>query len=118
MASALFQRKPLHLLQGDAAHESGLKRVLGPLELTMLGIGAIIGTGIFVLTGTAAAGGADHAGAGPAIVYSFIIVGFACALAALCYAEFASHDSDRRARPTPTPTPRLANSPPGSSAGT
>jgi APA family basic amino acid/polyamine antiporter len=56
----------------------------------MLGIGAIIGTGIFVLTGTAAAGGANHVGAGPAIVISFIVVAVACALAALCYGEFAS----------------------------
>ena len=87
----LFLRKPLSALQGDGdGHGSGLKRVLGPLQLTMLGIGAIIGTGIFVLTGTAAAGGGQHVGAGPAIVLSFIVVGIACALAALCYAEFAS----------------------------
>ena len=59
----------------------GLKKVLGAFELTMLGIGAIIGTGIFVLTGVAAA---DYAG--PALVLSFIISGMACAFAALCYA--------------------------------
>jgi len=68
---------------GDAGH--GLKRVLGPVDLVTLGIGAIIGTGIFVLTGQAAA-----AHAGPAIVLSMILAGFASALAGLCYAEFAS----------------------------
>jgi APA family basic amino acid/polyamine antiporter len=72
------------------AESSHLKRVLGPFELTMLGIGAIIGTGIFVLTGTAAAGGDNHIGAGPALVISFLITAVACGLAALCYAEFAS----------------------------
>ncbi len=72
--------------------ESGpqLKRVLGPLQLTMLGVGAVIGTGIFVLTGTAAAGGHGHVGAGPALMVSFVVTGIACGLAALCYAEFAS----------------------------
>jgi basic amino acid/polyamine antiporter, APA family len=64
---------------------SGLKRALGPGALIALGIGAIIGTGIFVLTGLAAA---QHAG--PALVVSFIMAGFACALAGLCYAEFAA----------------------------
>ncbi|MFO1063728.1 MAG: amino acid permease [Pirellulales bacterium] len=67
-----------------------LNRVLGPLELTMFGIGAIIGTGIFVLTGSAAAGGPNHVGAGPALIISFLILAVACAFAALCYAEFAS----------------------------
>ena len=62
-----------------------MKRVLGPVDLTLLGIGAIIGTGIFVLTGQAA-----EAHAGPAVVLSMIIAGIASALAALCYAEFAS----------------------------
>ena len=64
---------------------SALPRVLGPVDLTMLGIGAIIGTGIFVLTGQAAA-----AHAGPAIVLSMVLAGVVSALAALCYAEFAS----------------------------
>jgi APA family basic amino acid/polyamine antiporter len=66
-------------------HDDRLKRVLGPVDLTMLGIGMIIGTGIFVLTGQAAA-----AHAGPAIVLSMVVAGLASALAALCYAEFAS----------------------------
>ncbi|MDX1428754.1 MAG: amino acid permease [Rhodothermales bacterium] len=60
------------------------------MQLTLLGVGAIIGTGIFVLTGTAAAGGSGHLGAGPALVVSFGLTAIACSLAALCYAEFAS----------------------------
>lgn len=65
--------------------EFRLKKALGPLDLTVFGIGVIIGTGIFVLTGVAAA-----TNAGPALSLSFVISGIACALAALCYAEFAS----------------------------
>ena len=92
MANPLFQTKSVADLQSDAEGHGGpaLKRTLGPLQLTMLGIGAIIGTGIFVLTGTAAAGGANHVGAGPGIVISFVLIGIVCGLAALCYAEFAS----------------------------
>jgi APA family basic amino acid/polyamine antiporter len=67
------------------SEDSSMRRTLGPLNITLLGIGAIIGAGIFVLTGQAAA-----SYAGPGIVISFIISGFACAFAALCYAEFAS----------------------------
>jgi len=70
---------------GGIEGEATLKRALTARHLIMLGIGAIIGAGIFVITGQAAA---DHAG--PAIVLSFILAGFACALAALCYAEFAA----------------------------
>jgi APA family basic amino acid/polyamine antiporter len=65
--------------------DTGLKRVLGPLDLTLLGIGAIIGAGIFVLTGVAAA-----TQAGPAIVLSYVLAGFACAFSALAYAELAA----------------------------
>ena len=72
------------------AEASTLKRSLGVFELTMLGIGAIIGTGIFVLTGKAAAGTEHALGAGPALTISFMVTGLACALAALCYAEFAA----------------------------
>src|SRR5881394_1176512 len=71
--------------EADAAGESGLKRTLGPLNLITLGIGAIIGAGIFVLTGQAAA-----TYAGPAVVLSFIISGVGCVFAGLCYAEFAA----------------------------
>ena len=67
-----------------------LKRVLGPVELVALGVGAIIGAGIFATVGTASAGGANHVGAGPAIVISFIITAIGCGFCALCYAEFAS----------------------------
>ena len=81
----LFARKPLSLLLQEMAGEHRLRRVLGPVQLTSLGVGAIIGTGIFILTGQAA-----HDKAGPALILSFVVSGFACVLAALCYAEFAS----------------------------
>ena len=87
MASSLLATKPLNLIL-DEAQETGehsLRRALGPTNLISLGIGAIIGTGIFVLTGTAAA---NHAG--PAIVLSFALAAIACVFAGLCYAEFAS----------------------------
>jgi basic amino acid/polyamine antiporter, APA family len=67
-----------------------LRRALGKWDLTALGIGAIIGAGIFASTGSAIAGGADHIGAGPAIVLSFVLTAVACGFAALCYAEFAA----------------------------
>src|SRR5678816_1450354 len=69
---------------------SDLRRALGKWDLTALGVGAIIGAGIFAATGSAIAGGADHLGAGPAIVISFVLTAIACGFAALCYAEFAS----------------------------
>ena len=70
--------------------ESALPRVLKAKDLVMLGIGAIIGAGIFATTGTAAAGTDGRPGAGPAIVLSFIMVAVTCGFCALCYAEFAS----------------------------
>ena len=82
---SLFLRKDLSALQAEVASDQSLKRALGPINLVALGIGAIIGAGIFVLTGQAAANYA-----GPAIVYSFILAGTACAFAGLCYAEFAA----------------------------
>src|ERR1041384_3669178 len=83
----LLKTKPLDMLMAEASDtsEHGLKRALGPINLITLGIGAIIGAGIFVLTGEAAA-----RYAGPAIVLSYILAGVACAFAGLCYAEFAS----------------------------
>jgi len=81
----LFARRRVADLQAEALTDQRLKRVLGPVNLTSLGIGAIIGAGIFVLTGHAAA-----QYAGPGIVYSFMLSGLACAFAGLCYAEFAS----------------------------
>ena len=86
MLNKLFATKPMSQLMSEAQGEShGLKRTLTRLNLTTLGVGAIIGAGIFVLTGQAAA-----MYAGPAIVISFMISGLACAFAGLCYAEFAS----------------------------
>ena len=87
MASNLFATKPIStiLAEAEGGGEHTLKRALGPINLITLGIGAIIGAGIFVLTGTAAA-----QFAGPAIVISYIIAGVGCVFAGLCYAEFAS----------------------------
>ncbi|HKC47950.1 MAG TPA: amino acid permease [Gemmatimonadales bacterium] len=81
----LFRRKSVTALQQEAASDNSLKRALGALNLTTLGIGAIIGTGIFVLTGTVAA-----LNSGPAVVLSFTFAGVASIFAALCYSEFAS----------------------------
>ncbi|HAM35402.1 MAG TPA: amino acid permease [Elusimicrobia bacterium] len=85
MFKNLFARKPLSLLLEEMAGENRLRRVLGPVQLTSLGVGCIIGTGIFVLTGVAA-----HDKAGPALILSFVVAGLACIFSALCYAEFAS----------------------------
>ena len=89
MDSSFFARKTVEDLRKslDPTHEakSGLNRTLGPWSLMALGVGAIIGAGIFVLTGTAAA-----RYAGPAVVLSFVLAGFACAIVALCYAELAA----------------------------
>lgn len=81
----LFAVKSVKLLQEEMASDNRLRRVLGPVTLTALGIGATIGAGIFVLTGLAA-----NVYAGPGLMLSFVVAGFGCALAALCYAEFAS----------------------------
>jgi APA family basic amino acid/polyamine antiporter len=92
--SQLFRRKPISELMPDDTH--ALKRVLGAGDLIMLAIGAVIGAGIFGAIGTAAAGQVGPTGvvirygAGPALVFSFLLLGAACALAALCYAELAS----------------------------
>lgn len=81
----LFNVKSMKLLEEEMRGENRLRRVLGPVTLTALGVGAIIGAGIFVLTGLAA-----NVYAGPALALSFVVAGIGCALAALCYAEFAS----------------------------
>ncbi|HET6230958.1 MAG TPA: amino acid permease [Longimicrobiaceae bacterium] len=94
--SQLFRRKPIAELIEEGDHPNGLRRELGAGDLIMLAIGAVIGAGIFGAIGTAAAGqiGPDghviRSGAGPGLVVSFVLLGFACALAALCYAELAS----------------------------
>lgn len=83
--SKLFLLKPIAQLIAESKADQGLRKSLSALNLTTLGVGAVIGAGIFVLTGQAAA-----QYAGPAIVISFLISGFACLFAGLCYAEFAS----------------------------
>ena len=83
--SQLFARKPLSLLLEEMRSENRLRRVLGPIQLTSLGVGAIIGAGIFVATGEAA-----HNTAGPALMLSYVAAGITCIFAALCYAEFAA----------------------------
>lgn len=85
MANPLFSKKPLETLMAESTGGHGLKRTLGKYNLIALGVGAIIGAGIFVLTGQAAA-----QYAGPAVIFSFVVSALACAFAGLCYAEFAS----------------------------
>jgi len=94
--SQLFKRKPIAALVAETDEPGGLKRSLGAGDLIMLAIGAVIGAGIFGAIGTAAAGQLGpngeviRTGAGPALVFSFLLLGGACALAGLCYAELAS----------------------------
>jgi APA family basic amino acid/polyamine antiporter len=87
----IFRVKRLDsILAEERDSKDKLKRVLGAFDVVMLGIGAIIGAGIFATIGTAAAGDLARPGAGPSLIVSFIITGIACGFAALCYAEFAS----------------------------
>src|SRR3954467_12784418 len=94
--TSLFARKPIAELVAEGDHPNALKRELGAGDLIMLAIGAVIGAGIFGAIGTAAAGQTDAAGhvirsgAGPALVFSFLLLGGVCALAGLCYAPLAS----------------------------
>ncbi len=83
----LLAKKPMEVILAEAegGGQGALKRALGPVNLVTLGVGAIIGAGIFVLTGTAAA-----QFAGPAVVLSFVIAGIGCVFAGLCYAELAA----------------------------
>lgn len=91
MGNPFFRTKPIDQILADAERpEHRLKKTLTAWDLTALGIGAIIGTGIFVLVGTAIVGDAHRPGAGPGIVLSFVLSGVTCALAALCYAEFSA----------------------------
>ena len=85
MANQLFLTKSHELLLEELRGDNRLHRVLGPVQLSALGVGAIIGTGIFVLTGVAA-----HDRTGPALMLSFVVAGITCVFAALCYAEFAA----------------------------
>src|SRR5689334_15189910 len=91
VSSRLLRTKPIDQILADADHPTHrLKKSLTACDLTCLGIGAIIGTGIFVLIGTAIVGDAHRPGAGPGIILSFILSGLTCALAALCYAELSA----------------------------
>ncbi len=91
MVKRLFQTKSLDELIAET-HEPGheLKRALGPWNIVALGVGAIIGAGIFATIGTASAGDAARPGAGPALMLSFVVTATVCAFTALCYAEFAA----------------------------
>src|SRR5262250_154347 len=86
MGNPLFARKSMEMLLAEAKEsgEHSLKKTLGPFQLTALGVGAVIGAGIFVFSGL----GAHYAG--PGLMLSFIVSGLGCAFAALCYAEFAA----------------------------
>lgn len=85
MANQLFARKSIETLLEEMRGDNRLHRVLGPISLTSLGVGAIIGAGIFAMTGQVAA-----QNAGPAVIISYVVAGLACAFAALCYAEIAA----------------------------
>src|SRR5580700_12252551 len=87
----LFRTKSIDAIFVEAEREgASLRKVLGPWSLMALGVGAIIGTGIFATIGSASAGYANRPGAGPALVVSFVVTAVVCAFTALCYAEFAS----------------------------
>src|ERR671938_74179 len=87
----IFRTKNLDdILAAAGGPQFALKRTLGAFNITLLGIGAIIGAGIFATVGTAAAGDASRPGAGPSLMLSFVITAVVCAFTALCYAEFAS----------------------------
>jgi len=91
MTSQVFRTKSLDVLVSEAEEpQHQLKRALGAFDVVMLGIGAIVGAGIFATIGTATAGDATRPGAGPALILSFVLTAVACGFAALCYAEFAA----------------------------
>jgi len=87
---SLLAKKSVADFETDVALRGGLRRTLGKWHLTALGVGATIGAGIFATTGTAIVGDAARPGAGPAIIFSFVLTAIACGFAALCYAEFAA----------------------------
>ena len=90
MKHSILRRKSVADCEADAETRGGLKRSLGKWHLTALGVGATIGAGIFATTGTAIVGDPLRPGAGPAIIFSFLLTAIACGFAALCYAEFAA----------------------------
>lgn len=90
MAGVFSRKSPEAILREAESSGDRLRRVLGPVHITLFGIGAIIGAGIFAAVGTAAAGDLHRLGAGPSLMLSFILAGIVCAFAAFCYSEFAS----------------------------
>ena len=90
MLRGLFQTKKLDDIMAAAEEGPSLRRDLGAFQVTLLGIGAIVGAGIFATVGTAAAGDALRPGAGPSLMLSFVLTAIVCAFSALCYAEFAA----------------------------
>ena len=91
LADQLLRRKPTtQALSEVEAAALGLRRSLGGMDLALLGIGAIVGAGIFSSTGQMAAGSPDHPGAGPALILSYLLTALVCGFAALCYAEIAA----------------------------
>ncbi len=90
MLRGIFRTKSLDdILAAMSGTETSLKRTLGAFNVTLIGIGAIVGAGIFATVGTAAAGDSSRPGAGPSLMLSFVITAVVCAFTALCYAEFA-----------------------------
>ena len=117
MSLQLFRTKSVDSMIAESTGSAQkLKRALTWFDLILLGIGAIIGAGIFATVGTAAAGDGVRAGAGPAIMLSFFLTAVACGFCALCYAEFSAM-VPIAAAPIPIRMQPWANSPPGSSAG-
>src|SRR2546422_11381021 len=97
MLRGIFKTKNLDDILASAQEKGHtLKRTLGPINITLLGIGAIIGAGIFATVGTAAAGDASRPGAGPSLMLSFVITAVVCAVTALCYSGMAAMVSDFR----------------------
>ena len=90
MSRGIFTRKSVADFEKDLSFGGGLRRTRGKWHLTALGVGATIGAGIFATTGTAIVGDPLRPGAGPAIIFSFLLTAVACGFAALCYAEFAA----------------------------
>jgi APA family basic amino acid/polyamine antiporter len=89
--ASLLRRKPTEAVGGEGADGArGLRRSLGAVDLTLFGVGAIVGAGIFSSVGEMAAGSATHPGAGPALILSYLLTALACGLCALCYAEIAA----------------------------
>ena len=119
MLKQLFQTKSLDaLLVESEAPQHQLKRTLGAFDVVMLGIGAIIGAGIFATIGTAAAGDATRPGAGPALILSFVLTARRLRLRRAVLRRVRGDGADLRQRLHLLPTPRSASWSPGSSAGT